>query len=395
MRVLVAPDRFAGAVTAAVAATALAEGWRESVPSDVVRALPLSDGSAGLVDAVGAALGGRLVPVTVPGPLGAAVPATVLHVPGQAGGTAFVEADQVLGTHLAADRAEAAVRGTTGGLGALVLAALATGAGRVVVGLSLPAAAHDGGAGLLAQLAGGAGADPLTSGGLALTGLTPAGAAAAVSAARERLAGVDLVLALSDDAPLLGLHGAGAVLGQDPAVGPVRAQDLERALGHGCDVLERAAPPIPRRSLLAVEPRPAGTRLARSPGTGAGGGSAFVLQLLGARPLPGAEVVATAVDLAGAVAEADLVLTGAAVLDARSLTASVVATVARAALPRALPVVAVADEVQTSRREVSPLGISATYEVLDAGRRGRRPGAEEGLDALRARGARIARTWSV
>ena len=394
MRVLVAPDRFAGAVTAAVAATALAEGWRGSAPSDVVHALPLSDGSAGLVDAVGAALGGRLVPVTVPGPLDAAVPATVLHVPGQAGGTAFVEGDQVLGTHLAADRAEAAVRGTTGGLGALVLAALATGAGRVVVGLSVPAAAHDGGAGLLAQLAGMA-ADPLTSGGLALTDLTPAGAAAAVSAARERLAGVDLVLALSDDAPLLGLHGAGAVLGQDPAVGPVSAQDLERALGHGCDVLERSAPPIPRRSLLAVEPRSAGTRLARSPGTGAGGGSAFVLQLLGARPLPGAEVVATAVDLAGAVAETDLVLTGAAVLDARSLTASVVATVARAALPRALPVVAVADEVQTSRREVSPLGISATYEVLDAGRRGRRPGSGAGLDALRARGARIARTWSV
>ncbi|UNX53427.1 glycerate kinase [Georgenia sp. TF02-10] len=443
MRVLLAPDRFGGNLTATAAAVALARGWSATAPPDAVTTLPLSDGSAGLLDVVAAAGGGGLIPTTVPGPLGEPVPAAVLHVPGPGGGTVYVEADQALGPHLLppADRRAAARTGTSAGLGHLLAAAVDTGAARVVVGLGPRAATHDAGAGLLAALAGGAAgrapslAAELTAGGLALGALTPPAAAAALGAARDRLAGADVVLAVADDAPLLGLHGAGAILGGDPDVGPAAAQDLERALGHAADVLQRAAEtlPAPRRGLpllagagergggpaaagdgrdsrLGVVPddgasphaghhhpgpaataRPAG--LARADRSGAGGGAALALLLLGARALPGADVVADAVGLGHAVAAADLVLTGARVLDAPSLTASVVATVARAALPHALPVVVVAEEVHTSRREVSQIGVAGTYEVLER-RREDPPADPPGPAALTARAARLARTWS-
>ncbi|TRW43330.1 glycerate kinase [Georgenia yuyongxinii] len=439
MHVLLAPDRFSDTLTAVAAARALARGWRESAGDDVVSEVPMSDGAAGLLDVVAAARGGTLVPVTVPGPLGVAVPAAVLHVPGPGGGTAYVEADQVLGAHLvaAADRRRAATAGTSAGLGELLLAAVGSGAGRVVVGLG-PGVVHDAGAGLLAVLAGTAAAGDrrdglLEAGGLALADLRVDDVV--LAAARDALGTVDVVLALADDAPLLGLHGAGAILGQDPGVGPAVAQELERALGHATTVLERTAARLaPRRPSLALadgadRPHPpvaahapgarghsAGAtghthgvgaepaRLARRSGTGAGGGAAFLLRLLGARALAGAELVADAVDLAGHVARADLVVTGGRVLDAAALTESVAATVGRLAMARGLPVVAVAEEVHTSRREVAQIGISGTYEVVERRRAGATaPAGETGsghpvapapAELLAARGARIARTWS-
>jgi glycerate 2-kinase len=433
VRILLAPDRFSGTLTAVQAARALAAGWGQGAPGDSATQLPLSDGSAGLLDVVAAARGGRLVPVPATGPLGAPVAAAVLHVDGDAGGTAYVEADQVVGTHLvrAHQRAEAARSGTSAGLGALIGAALVTGARRIVVGLPATAAVHDAGAGLLHALAAAHGrtaepgaapatSTPLLTGAQGLADLAPE-AADLLAPAREALAGHDVVLAVADDLPLLGLHGAGAVLGQDPAVGPALAQELERSLGHATDLLEQRAASLPTRTALAlagapssgagagqVGARPAG-RSARQEGSGAAGGTAFLLRLLGARTLPGAEVVADAVGLRDAVAEADLVVTGCRVLDARSLSESVVATVARACLAHALPVVAVAEEVRTSRREIAPLGISGAYEVRDAGRRRpaapgpARPGRAHADDdaaatdlpaALVARTARLARTWS-
>src|SRR5690606_1460470 len=118
--------------------------------------------------------GGRSLPLTVRGPLGEPVLASVLHVPGTAGGTAYVEAGQVIGRHLAADDAawRCAHEGTSAGLGELLLAALGTGASRIVVGLGA-AATHDVGAGMLAALAGPGGTGVLRAGGLGLAALRP------------------------------------------------------------------------------------------------------------------------------------------------------------------------------------------------------------------------------
>src|SRR5690606_18732840 len=98
VRLLVSPGALSGALSALAVAAAVERGWRRTAPDTVVHVRPMSDGATGLLDAVHAARGGRLVSLTARGPLGDPVPATLLHVPGQAGGTVYVEAGQVLGS---------------------------------------------------------------------------------------------------------------------------------------------------------------------------------------------------------------------------------------------------------------------------------------------------------
>ena len=145
MRVLIAPDKFAGTLSAVEAAEAIATGWARQARADELDLAPMSDGGPGFVDVLHAALGGELLAQTVRGPLGERVPATVLLC----GETAYVESAQACGLHLTGgDGAEAA---TTYGVGELVMAAVEAGAKTVVVGLG-GSGTNDGGAGLLAAL---------------------------------------------------------------------------------------------------------------------------------------------------------------------------------------------------------------------------------------------------
>jgi glycerate 2-kinase len=149
VKVLVAPDWFGVELAAAEAADAVALGWLRSAPYDELDLLPLSDGGPGFVDVLGTALGGQVGVVTVRGPLGDPVPARVL----QAGGTAYVESAEAVGLHLVAPEERDAVASSSYGVGELLLAAAATGAHRVVVGVG-GTATTDGGRGLVAAVEG-------------------------------------------------------------------------------------------------------------------------------------------------------------------------------------------------------------------------------------------------
>src|SRR6478752_7036646 len=100
MRVLVAPDKFAGTLSAVEAAEAIAAGWRRRAPGDELDLAPMSDGGPGFVDVLHAALGGELLAVTVRGPHGTPTPGTVLLVADGAGRTGYVESAQACGLHL-------------------------------------------------------------------------------------------------------------------------------------------------------------------------------------------------------------------------------------------------------------------------------------------------------
>ncbi|NKY10978.1 glycerate kinase, partial [Cellulomonas hominis] len=127
--------------------------------------------------------------------------------------------------------------------------------------------------------------------------------------------------------------------------------------------------------------------------SGAGGGAAFALGLLGARLVEGAAWVADAVGLAARVAEADLVVTGAGVLDSAGLEHGVVGAVARAALPLGVPAVALAAQLRTGRRDWGAAGLAGGFAVLEHPDDAQRWRADPAA-ALRGRVPRVARTWS-
>jgi glycerate kinase len=100
-----------------------------------------------------------------------------------------------------------------------------------------------------------------------------------------------------------------------------------------------------RLEALLVRWRGEGVDLSSLPGGGAAGGLAGGLAVLGARLVPGFEVVADAVDLAARLAAADLVVTGEGRLDASSWAGKVVGGVRALAGHSGVPLLIVAGAV--------------------------------------------------
>jgi len=376
MRVVVAPDKFAGTLTAAQAGSAIAAGWRRHRPDDVVLVAPLADGGPGFVDALHASLGGRLHAVTVRGPLGRPTPATLLLVdrPGETGPTGYVESAQACGlTLLPRDvsgwRPEpdvAEVAGTAG-VGELVAAALDAGAATVVVGLG-GSGTNDAGAGLLAAL--GATSTPpgaLEHGASTLRELT----AVDLSPARRRVGGARLVAATDVSNPLLGLRGATNVYGPQKGLSQERLFTVDGALTHFAHLVDRAT--------------------ADQPGAGAAGGLGYALALLGATRRPGFDLVADASGFSDQVVGADLVLTGEGSLDPQTFTGKVVMGVAGRASAAGVPCVALAGRVEVGSRELRAAGLDGAYGLVDAV--GAQRAFAQPTEALADLAERVARTW--
>ncbi|MDQ2781134.1 MAG: glycerate kinase [Actinomycetota bacterium] len=392
VRIVLAPTRFAGTLTALEAAEAMARGWALTAPHDDLVLVPLSDGGTGFVDVVArgvAAQAGErsrceVLAATVSDPLGRPVPAGVLVVESSATRTAYVEASQACGPDLVAPDERDPAHTTSAGLGQLLDLALSTTPTRVVVGLGATTT-HDAGAGMLAAL--GAGADTvLGRGGLRL-GDVQVGDLERLDQVVGRFRGVELVLATSATVTLLGLQGASAVEAEPRGATPEQAQALESAFGHWVDLLRRVRPE--RTDLLTGTTR----RLDREPGAGAGGGIGHALFLLGGHRVDGAQLVADVVGLGGQIARADLVLTGEGTFDWRSLRDSAPAVVADLALAAGIPAVILAGQVRVGRRESMTAGLSGTYAVCD------RPQdlpavLANAAGTLEARAARVATTWS-
>jgi glycerate kinase len=384
VRVLIAPDCFTGTLSAGQAADAIAEGWRRSAPKDDLTLVPLSDGGPGFLDVLSRALGGTTVCVTALDPLGRPVPAVILIVDVGERPTAYIESAHACGLHLLAQGERNPLVTSTYGVGQLIEAALAEGATRVVVGLG-GSGTNDGGAGMLAALRAGD-PDALAVGGAKLRDLDD-DALHGLTAVRERLHAIQLVLATDVDSPLLGFHGASAVFAPQKGATPEMTQELESALGRFTEVVSKVVPS--GRDLLTGKEM----RLERQPGAGAAGGLGYGLLLLGGHRVSGVQAVLEAVGFEALVQAADLVVTGEGTFDWQSLRGKVVAGVADAALAKAKPIVVIAGQALVGRRETMALGISGTYAVAE------NPGQiaaalADPAGTLSARTTRVATTWS-
>lgn len=371
MRILVAPDKFAGTLTAVEAAEAIAEGWRRTAPDDEVVSVPMADGGPGFVDVLHASLGGDLLAATVRGPLGDLVPATILVV----GESAYVESAHACGLALLPTKdgitpaPGVAQRASTYGVGQLIAHALDAGATRIVVGLG-GSGTNDGGAGLLAALGTTSEpADALADGPAALAAVT----AVDLDAALARVAGAELVAATDVDNPLLGLRGATNVFG--PQKGIVETE-------------EKLAVDAALTTLATLVNRPA----ADQAGAGAAGGLGYALLALGGRRESGFATVADAIGLHDLVASSDLVVTGEGKLDWQSMSGKVASGLAGLAGPAMRPCIALAGAVQVGNRELRSNGIEAAYSMVEMV--GEQQSFAAPWQSLAAVAERVAKTWS-
>ena len=250
-RVLVAPDKFKGSLTAAQVADAVAGGIRVERPDWAITQLPVADGGDGTVAAAIAA-GWSETTVDTTGPTGQPIRAAYAT----RGTTAVVELASAVGLDQLPDRAFDPLGATTFGLGTIIRSALDRGARDVVVGLG-GSASTDGGAGLLQAL----GVEILDAAGHQL----PAGGAALIDAARLDLAGLHpaarrarFLVACDVDNPLLGTKGATAVYAPQKGARSADLVVLEAAMQRWAAVVAAATgqttPAPPARARPAGPP---------------------------------------------------------------------------------------------------------------------------------------------
>jgi glycerate kinase len=343
MRIVIAPDKFKGSLSATGVAAALAVGLRAGMPSAELVMIPVADGGDGTVDAAVAA-GFERVPVTASGPTGEPVRASYAR----RGGHAIVELASVCGLdRLPGGRLEP-MTASSYGMGEVVAAALDAGARQITLAVG-GSASTDGGAGLLqalgARVLDASGAD-LARGGAGLRDVARLDLAGLHPALRQAV----LTVAADVDSPLLGPHGAAEVFGPQKGASPTQVSELASGL----------------RRWAAVVAAATGEDLSGRPGTGAAGGVGFAAQaVLGATARPGTALVLEMAGLDAALAGAALVVTGEGALDEQSLAGKAPVGVARAAARHGVPVVAVAGRSTLTERELAAAGIAAVYPLTD------------------------------
>ena len=344
MRVVIAPDKFKGSLTALQAASAMARGVARAVPRASIDQVPMADGGEGTTQALVAATGGSIREAQVTGPLGEPVVACFgLLGDGQ---TAVIEMAAASGLVLVPDGKRNPLITTTRGTGDLLLAAIAAGARRVVVGIG-GSATNDGGAGFGQSL----GFKLLDDHGRDLeVGGGKLGQLARIDPARRRreLDGVEIAVACDVSNPLCGPEGASAIYGPQKGATPEMIEALDRNLAHFAAIVERDL----------------GVAIKDQPGSGAAGGLGGGLVAFASGKLePGIKLIIDAVNLAQRLENADLCLTAEGAIDAQSAFGKTAVGVAQLARSLNCPTLALAGSIGPGAEAVLEHGIDAYFSI--------------------------------
>ncbi|KPK47465.1 MAG: glycerate kinase [Dehalococcoidia bacterium SM23_28_2] len=323
MKIVVAPQEFKGSLTAVQAAQAMADGLRRVLPDAALELVPMADGGPGTVEAVvTAAENGRRMTAAAHDALGRPLEAAWGVIDGD---TAVIEMAAASGLTLLTEDERDPCVASTYGTGEIIRAALDAGCRRIIVGIG-GSSTNDAGAGMAQAL----GARLLDDAGQDL----PPGGAALARLGRIDASGLDprlrqcRVLAATDVFnPLCGPQGASLLYGPQKGATPEVARELDAALRHYAQVVERDL----------------GVSVLDLAGAGAAGGlGAGLAAFLNAELVLGAQLVAEAVGLRRRLEGADLALTGEGRLDAQTSFGKAPLEVARLARDCGLPVIAIA-----------------------------------------------------
>lgn len=345
MKIVIAPDSWKESLSALDVARAIEDGFREIFPTAEYVCLPVADGGEGTVEAMVAASGGRIINVTVRGPLGEPV-AAFYGLSGD-GKRAIIEMAAASGLERVPPASRNPRITTSWGTGELIRHALDYGVEHIIIGIG-GSATNDGGAGMLQAL----GVRLLDRRGVSL----PQGGAALAELARIDASGIDprlaacrLEVACDVTNPLTGPDGASAVFGPQKGATPEMVQELDRALAHFATLIFRDL----NKSVSTL-----------AGGGAAGGMGAALWAFCGGVLRPGCEIVTEALNLDALVADASLVITGEGRIDSQTIHGKVPVGVARVAKRYGLPVIGIAGSLTRDVGVVHHHGIDAVFSVL-------------------------------
>jgi glycerate kinase len=309
MKILIAPDKFKGSLSAREVADNIAIGLRDVLPDAVIEKMPVADGGEGTVEVIREACGGEWVTCAAHDALRRPIEARYVWLSDRA--TAVMEMSEAAGLWRIAPEERDLLRANTGGVGKMIKNAANRGAREILIGLG-GSATNDGGLGMARAL----GFRFYGSGGehelerpdelVKLTRIFPG----------KKASLPRIIAAVDVRNPLLGPRGATRTFGPQKGGMPEQLEVLESGLARLADVVARDL----------------GCDFRETPGAGAAGGLGFgLMNFCGANVRPGFDVVAEIVRLKAAIERADVVITGEGRLDEQTLEGKVPAGVARLA----------------------------------------------------------------
>ena len=343
-KVVIAPDKFKGSLTAAEVCEIVERGIKRFDKGIEVTRIPLADGGEGTLALLIPLLGLETVHVTVKDPLFRAVEAYY----GMKGTTAYVEMAIASGLALLTDAERDALHTTSFGTGELIRDAIRRGARRVYVFIG-GSATNDAGVGM-AQALGYQFPDAQGH------NVSPVGRELVnVAHIRSDQLQVDLneveVRVVSDvDNPLYGPRGAAQVYGPQKGADPNAIALLDQGLMNIADRMVELT----------------GSDVRNVPGAGAAGGfGAGAMAFLNAQLLPGID---TLMDLCGArtaIQEADLVISGEGKVDAQTLHGKVVKGVGDVCRKYGVPLGVICGMLEADEQALQQLNVWRAYAVKE------------------------------
>ena len=322
-KVLVAPDKFKGTLTALQAAEAIAAGWRTARPSDELIVLPISDGGDGFGEIISGLL--RAEPQTIKTVDAAHRPCTSTwwwHAPSR---TAVIESARIIGLAQLPPGKYHPFELDTSGLGEALQAAAKQGASRCIVGIG-GSATNDAGFGMAATL----GWQFFNTHDEKILRWTELHSLAQVRPPDQMRLPAEIVVAVDVQNPLLGPTGCTRIYGPQKGLRETDFEFAERCLEQLSDIL--------RKELHLSH--------ANEPGAGAAGGLGFGLRCFAkARLTPGFKMFAEHSRLQERLDAIDLVITGEGAIDASTLMGKGAGELAILCRDRQVPCIGIAGVV--------------------------------------------------
>ena len=328
------------------AAAAMAAGARDVFGdgAEIIQ-VPLADGGEGTLGVIAEAWG--VVPETMATVDAIGRPCVARFGMSADARSAVIEAAEANGLPNVSDVPLQPLRADTYGVGLIAREVLDRGAHEILLCVG-GSATTDGGTGMLAALgvrflaADGA---VVPAGGAGLVGITSVD----VDGLHERARQTRWRIAVDVDNPLCGARGAAVIFGPQKGATPDDIKVLDAGLAHLARVLEAHT----------------GMKGLAGPGSGAAGGIAVCLMaLLDAKLESGSVLVADAVGLTAAMANASLVLTGEGSFDAQSLDGKVINRVV-AVTPSGCSVIVIAGRIGLTAQQTRAAGIAAAFSIAE------------------------------
>jgi glycerate kinase len=322
LKILIAPDKFKGTLTAQDAASAIARGWSAVRPFDLIDLLPITDGGDGFGEVMSRQIGAKVQRVLTVDAAHRSLETHWWWEPKTK--TAIIESANVIGLAMLPPGKYRPFELDTFGLGMVIRAASAKGAWKCFIGVG-GSATNDGGFGLASALDW----KFLDHQGVVIEKWTGLSRLFEIRAPKRSRWFEELIVGVDVQNPLLGLRGATKIYGPQKGLRSGEIECAEKCLKTLANVLQKDF-----------------GKNSPTSGDGAAGGLGFGLRVfLGAKLKSGFDLFARTTALRRHLESADLVITGEGKLDESSLMGKGVGEIAKYCHQRRIPCFALAGAV--------------------------------------------------